>query len=88
MSPCRTNSRASRNLIFCLPSHVYCFDEAHVNISLQSLLGTVVEDLNRLSSVGLHLEGEDLGSTGDLLLFLDIYWHICIYYICVNARSR
>ena len=61
MSPCRTNSKASRNLIFCLPSKTYCFDANHVNITLQSLLAIVVEDLNRLSSVGLKLDGEDLG---------------------------
>ena len=58
LSPVRTNSRASRNLIFSIPVQDYCFDINHINVTLQSMLDVVVNDLNVLSTSGLKFAAE------------------------------
>ena len=54
LSPFRTSSKASRNLIFCLPVHLYALEDDHNSLSLQFLLDRVVADLNGLSSAGIE----------------------------------
>ena len=55
MSPCRTHSVASRHLLYCFPVHSYWYDEDHtVNLSLQALLASMVQDLNELATDGLQ----------------------------------
>ena len=53
LSPCRGDSKASRNPMFSIPTDAYCFDEQHTNITLQTVLGAVVADLNVLAELGL-----------------------------------
>ena len=58
LSPCRTNSRASRYLMYSLPVKQYCFDGYHTNVTLQCMLEEIVADLNQMSSSGLKIDGE------------------------------
>ena len=58
LSPFRTNSRASRYILYSLPVSQYCFDDEHINITLQSILQEIVTDLNVLSTSGLEVDGE------------------------------
>ena len=55
LTPCRGDSKASRNVAFCIPVEAYTFDENHVNVTLQSVLAAVVADLNLLAEQGLSL---------------------------------
>ena len=64
LSPFRTNSRASRYILYSLPVSHYCFDDEedqHINITLQSILQEIVTDLNGLSTSGLEVDGEAMG---------------------------
>ena len=59
--PCRTNSKASRFLMYSLPVHTYWFDDAapgHVNLTLQALMDIIVADLNKLALSGLEHDGQ------------------------------
>ena len=59
LSPARTNSKASRYPMFCMPVTSYAFEysaDRKVNVSLQSALAAVVEDINVLSEFGLKTE--------------------------------
>ena len=58
ISPFRTNSKASRYLLYSLPVKQYWFGEEHVNLSLQSLMEAVVKDLNDLATSGLEVDGK------------------------------
>ena len=53
LSRCRTDSKASRHIICCVPVTSYAFDQQHVNVTLQMLLDVVVEDIHGLSTVGV-----------------------------------
>ena len=53
VSPCRTDSQASRQIVFCLPVSAYALDEGHVNWTLQLLLEAMVDDLKALSTTGV-----------------------------------
>ena len=53
LSLCRTDSKASRNIVFCVPVSAYAFDSRHLNLTLQMLLEAVVEDLKTLGQVGV-----------------------------------
>ena len=60
LSPARTNSKASRYPIFCMPVTSYAFECSgngrKVNASLQSVFTAIVEDINVLSEFGLKTE--------------------------------
>ena len=56
LSPCRSNSRAARYLMFSLNDYV--LDAAHINHTLQALLETIVSDLNMLATTGLRVDGK------------------------------
>ena len=58
LSPCRTNSKASRYVLYSLPVKSYWFDDDHTNLTLQSLLQTIVDDLNMLATRGVEINGE------------------------------
>lgn len=59
LSPHRGNSKASRYLMYSVPTYVYCFEEpAHINITLQEILQVVVDDLNELATAGLQIGDE------------------------------
>ena len=55
LSPVRSNSRASRHLMYCLPVSSYWFDSEHTNVTLHSILKAVVDDLNALASLGVRV---------------------------------
>ena len=58
LSPCRSNSRAARYLMFSLAVNDYVLDGAHINHTLQALLETIVGDLNTLATTGLRFDGK------------------------------
>ena len=59
LSPYRTNSKASRYLMYSLPTYAYCFEEPdHINVTLQAILQLLVDDLNQLATSGLHIGDE------------------------------
>ena len=58
LSPCRSNSRAARYLMFSLAVNDYVLDAAHINHTLQALLETIVGDLNTLATTGLRVDGK------------------------------
>ena len=57
MSPCRSNSKAARLLMYSLPVKSYYFDDSHINLTLQGMLQSIVSDLNELAMVGLQING-------------------------------
>ena len=56
LCPFRSNSKASRNIMFSVPEDRYFVestDAGKINHTLQALWATMVEDLNKLSDEGI-----------------------------------
>ena len=56
ITPFRSNSKASRHIMFALPVDAYVLNEQHVNFSLQALYDAVVKDLNYLAEHGVETD--------------------------------
>ena len=56
-----TDSKTSRNIVCCIPSEIYAYDEDKVNVTLQFMLERVVKDLLCLSTTGIP--SKDHGAT-------------------------
>ena len=67
LSPCRTNSKASRYIMYSLPVDKYAFDGNHINLTLQFMMAEIVSDLNKLATEGLKIGDEASGVKNKLL---------------------
>lgn len=54
----KTDSKASRNLVFALPVERYLVEPPE-NFTLQAMFGALVQDLNKLASDGIIVDGKD-----------------------------
>ena len=77
LSLCATDSKASRKIVFSVPTTAYAFDENKVNITLQFLFENIVEDLKALSTNGVP--SREHGATW--LLCVALYY---VYVFCLD----
>ena len=57
LSECRTDSKASRNIMYSIMVHSYLM-RGKTNVTLQTLNAAIVADCNKLSTEGVQVGGE------------------------------
>ena len=84
LSPFRGDSKASRQPLFCIPVDSYAFDDANINITLQSVLAAVVADLNQLATEGIPTENGESGPLWNRIVCFSLGFLVRVRTLNVN----